>query len=105
MKAMCKRRRSSEVMLAFYLRFHRERRLCCQCCLFACLALLKACESSKEKALFCYRISAAKKEKIARRWLARFYFLNFSHLLPDRMADSSTLAKSQFDTSGRQFYA
>src|ERR1700686_5451109 len=61
MKAMCKRRRSSEVALAFSRRFHRERGLCCQCCSFACLALLKACESFKEKALFCYRISAAKK--------------------------------------------
>jgi len=61
MKAMCKRRRSSEVALAFSHRFHRERGLCCQCCLFACLALLKACESFKEKALICYRISAAKK--------------------------------------------
>src|SRR6204780_1612051 len=43
MKAMCKRRRSSEVVLAFSRRFHRERGLCCQCCRFACLALLKAC--------------------------------------------------------------
>jgi hypothetical protein len=105
MKAMCKRRRSSEVMLAFYLGFHRERRLRCQCCLFACSALLKACESFKEKALFCYRISAAKKEKIAPRSLAHFFFLNFPHLLGDGMADCGTLAKSQFDTSGRQFYA
>jgi hypothetical protein len=94
MKAMCKRRRSSEVMLAFYLRFHRESRLCCQCCLFAYSALLKACESFKEKALFCYRISAAKKEKIAPRCLAHFFFLNFPHLLRDGMADSGTLAKS-----------
>jgi hypothetical protein len=61
MKAMCKRRRSSEVVLAFSLMFHRESGLCCQCCLFVCSALLKACESFKEKALFCCRISAAKK--------------------------------------------
>jgi hypothetical protein len=61
MKAMCKRRRSSEVVLAFSHRFHRERGLRCQCCLFACLALLKACESFKEKALFCCKISAATK--------------------------------------------
>src|ERR1700722_12498831 len=45
MKAMCKRRRLNEVVLAFSCRFHRERGLCCQCCLFACIALLKACES------------------------------------------------------------
>ena len=58
---MCKRRRSSEVVLAFSRRFHREMASCCQCCVYACLALLKACESFKEKALFCYRISAATK--------------------------------------------
>src|SRR5882757_3602158 len=61
MKAMCKRRRSSEMTLAFSRRFHRDTVSCCQCCLSACLALLKACESFKEKAFFCYRISAARK--------------------------------------------
>ena len=65
MNAMCKRRRSSEMALAFSHRFHRETGLCCQCCRFACLALLKACESFKEKLLFCSGISAAAKNKSA----------------------------------------
>src|SRR5258708_38745796 len=60
-RAMCKRGRSSEVLLAFSLKFHRKRASCCQYCVYACSALLKACESFKEKTLFCYRISAAMK--------------------------------------------
>jgi hypothetical protein len=58
MKAMCKRRRSSEVVLAFLRKFHRETVSPYQCCSRAWSALLKACESFKEKALFCCRISA-----------------------------------------------
>jgi hypothetical protein len=58
---MCKRRRSSEMALVFLRKFHRKMASRCQCCLYACSALLKACESFKEKALFCYRISAQKK--------------------------------------------
>jgi hypothetical protein len=60
---MCKRRRSSEVRLAFLQKFHRVTASCCQCCLWAVFALLKACESFKEKLLFCSRISAATKNK------------------------------------------
>jgi hypothetical protein len=60
---MCKRRRSSEVVLAFLQKFHRATALRCQCCLRALFPLLKACESFKEKVLFCYRISAALKIK------------------------------------------
>ena len=33
----------------------------CQCCGFAVSALLKECESLKEKELFCFTISAAEK--------------------------------------------
>ena len=62
MKAMCKRRRSSEVLLAFLQKFHRKMALCCQCCGFAVSALLKECESLKEKQLFCFTISAAAKK-------------------------------------------
>jgi hypothetical protein len=58
---MCKRGRSSEVLLTFLRKFHREPVSCCQCCVYACSALLKGCESFKEKRLFCYRISAAAK--------------------------------------------
>ncbi len=60
---MCKQRRSSEVRLAFLQKFHRKTASCCQCCLWALFALLKACESFKEKMLFCSRISAAGKNK------------------------------------------
>jgi hypothetical protein len=77
MNATCKRRRSSEVVLAFCRRFHRYSVSCCQCCGFACFALLKACESFKEKALFCYRISAARKLKKARLSFDRLSFLCF----------------------------
>ena len=63
MKAMCKRRRSSEVLLDFLQKFHRVTASCCQCCLYAVSALLKACESFKEKLLFCCKISAAVKNK------------------------------------------
>ena len=59
---MCKRRRSSEVLLAFLQKFHRVTASCCQCCLWGVSALLKACESFKEKALFCCKISAARNE-------------------------------------------
>jgi hypothetical protein len=62
-KALCKRRRSSEVQLAFLQKFHRLTASCCQCCRWAVLALLKACESFKEKLLFCSMISAAVKNK------------------------------------------
>jgi hypothetical protein len=61
MKAMCKRRRSSEVLLAFLKKFHRRMALYRQCCGFALSALLKECESLKEKPLFCFTISAAPK--------------------------------------------
>jgi hypothetical protein len=44
-------------------KFHRVTASCCQCCLWAVFALLKACESFKEKLLFCSRISAATKNK------------------------------------------
>jgi hypothetical protein len=92
MKAMCKRGRSSEVALAFSRRFHRDAVSCCQCCLFACLALLKACESFKEKALFCYRISAARKQK-KRDFVSTVFFFLFSFArCPTRW---STLAHSQ----------
>jgi hypothetical protein len=64
MKAMCKRRRSSEVLLAFLLKFHRETVSPYQGCLCERSVLLKACESFKEKALFCYRISAVPKEEL-----------------------------------------
>src|SRR5271163_739044 len=59
MKALCKRGRGSEVRLAFCFRFHRGTASRCQCCVYVRSALLKACESFKEKAFFCYRISAA----------------------------------------------
>jgi hypothetical protein len=63
MKARCKRRRSSEVLRAFLLKFHRETASPYHGCLCERSALLKACESFKEKALFCYRISAVPKEE------------------------------------------
>jgi len=62
-KAPCKRRRSSEVRLAFLQEFHRVTASRCHCCLWALSALLKACELFKEKLLFCSRISAAAKDK------------------------------------------
>ena len=62
-KASCKRRRSSEVRLAFLQKFHRVTASSCQRCLWAVSALLKACELFKEKLLFCSRISAAAKNK------------------------------------------
>src|SRR5882757_1423455 len=80
MKAMCKRRRSNEMTLAFSRRFHRYSVSCCQCCLSACLALLKACESFKEKTLFCYRISAAKNKKNAGLSFDRLSFFFFSRV-------------------------
>jgi hypothetical protein len=51
--------------LAFLQKFHRLMASRCQCCLWGVSALLKACESFKEKALFCYRISAARNETSA----------------------------------------
>ena len=60
---MWQRRRSSEVRLAFLQKFHRVMASRCQCCLWGVSALLKACESSKEKLLFCSRISATAKNK------------------------------------------
>jgi len=62
MKAMCKQRRSSEVVLVFLQKFHRKMASYCQCCGSAVSALLKACESFKEKQLFCFTISAARKK-------------------------------------------
>src|SRR5580698_8986646 len=62
-KASCKRRRSSEVRLAFLQKFHRVTASSCQRCLWALSALLKACELFKEKLLFCSRISATAKNK------------------------------------------
>jgi hypothetical protein len=64
MKAMCKRGRSSEVLLDFLVKFHRKTASCCQCCGCALAALLKECESFKEKLLFCFRFSAAPKKII-----------------------------------------
>ena len=49
--------------LAFLQKFHRVTASCCQCCRWALSGLLKACESFKEKLLFCSRISAAAKNK------------------------------------------
>ena len=60
---MCKRRRGSEVLLAFRLTFHRATAACCQCCVYAIFGLLKECELLKEKPLFCCEISAAIKNK------------------------------------------
>jgi hypothetical protein len=105
MKAMCKRRRSSEVVLAFCRRFHRYSVSCCQCCLSAWLTLLKACESFKEKTLFCYRISAAKNKKMLDLVSTVFPFLISVRELHNTMIDSGTLATCEFDTSLRQFYA
>ena len=51
------------MLLAFLLKFHRETASPYQGCLCERSALLKACESFKEKALFCYRISAVPKEE------------------------------------------
>jgi hypothetical protein len=74
MKAMCKRRRSSEVLLAFLKKFHRRMAFYCQCCGFAVSALLKECESLKEKQLFCFTISAAPKKFSAESRSRLFYF-------------------------------
>jgi hypothetical protein len=60
-KALCKRGRGSEVRLAFCLQFHRKTASRCQRCVYVCSALLKACESFKEKVFFCCGISAASK--------------------------------------------
>jgi hypothetical protein len=75
MKAMCKQRRSSEVLLAFLQKFHRKMASCCQCCGSAVSALLKACESFKEKQLFCFTISAAAKKFYAESRSPRFLFV------------------------------
>jgi hypothetical protein len=65
MNAMCKRGRSSEVPLDFFVKFHRKTASCCQCCGCAVAALLKECESFKEKQLFCFTISAAQENNSA----------------------------------------
>jgi hypothetical protein len=69
------------------------------------LALLKACESFKEKTLFCYRISAAKNKKMLDLVSTVFPFLISVRELHNTMIDSGTLATCEFDTSLRQFYA
>jgi hypothetical protein len=69
------------------------------------LALLKACESFKEKKLFCYRISAARKQKNADSVSAVFPFFISARGLHNTMIDSGTLPTWEFDTSLRQFYA
>jgi hypothetical protein len=58
MNAACKRRRSSETRQHFLLKFHRSLYSCCQPCRCAPYALLKECESLKEKRPFCSRNSA-----------------------------------------------
>ena len=49
MKAVCKRGISSEISRVFLLKFHRNLYSCRQSCTCAVLALLKECESYKEK--------------------------------------------------------
>lgn len=58
-EAVCKRRRSSEMVPYFLLKFHRELYSCRQTCMARFLGLLKGCESLKEKALFCSTNSAS----------------------------------------------
>ena len=58
---MCNRRRSSEIALVFLRNFHPQNGVVLSVLPIRVSALLKACESFKEKALFCYRISAQKK--------------------------------------------
>src|ERR1700722_14009291 len=79
MNAMCKRGRSSEVLLDFLVKFHRKTASCCQCCGCAPAALLKACESFKEKLLFCFTFSAAQKNN-SQNFSRRFPFESFSRV-------------------------
>ena len=79
-KASCKRRRSSEVRLAFLQKFHRVTASSCQRCLWAVSALLKACELFKEKLLFCSRISAAGKNKSQHIHASDVALCVFSHV-------------------------
>jgi hypothetical protein len=65
------------VLLVFLFRFHRDTVSRCQSCVCASSALLKACESFKEKVFFCCRISAPRNENFLRKLRACFPFLNF----------------------------
>ena len=56
--------------------------LCCQCCVSAVSALLKECESLKEKQLFCFTISAARKKFSRGISLAGVFLLWVARLLP-----------------------
>jgi hypothetical protein len=60
-EAACKRRRSSEIVRIFLLEFHRKLYSCLHCCIRGPSALLKECESSKEKAPICSENGAAQK--------------------------------------------
>jgi len=110
MKAMCKRRRSSEVLLAFLKEFHRRMALCCQCCVSAVSALLKECESLKEKQLFCFTISAAAKKFYTESRSRVFSFCGSLALLPCATGPwfnymPTIIDFREFDTGCRRFYS
>jgi hypothetical protein len=116
-KALCKRRRSSEVALAFLQEFHCLPASCCQCCLWGPSALLKACESFKEKLPFCCRISAAMKNKSGKESRSRLSDLcltpvapRYRQCIPPVQPDMRVLLRAveswrTFDSLCRESYA